>query len=207
MQVTEALREFQQKLTGPLLSDITRSLEVTCQESGKSNHGNNFIANSVVLMGIEAVAQFLNPRTVQEMEEFRAKAAQAVDSLTGEVRRYVIPKYASVLGSELVRQFIKRFFDRRFSDEKPFGEPLWKWVWEFRNPHAHGFYPFSSKKSGRNRNLRINGAVDWLYKDSQARIGISIEEVERSFEEYRKKLYREDGEWFRLCPQVLFVYF
>jgi hypothetical protein len=99
---------------------------------------------------------------------------------------------------------MKNYFDARFTSEKAFNTPLSELIWAFRNPHAHAFFPYLGKKLDKRE---VHGAVDWLYKDSEKMIGITIDEVERRFDEYKGNLYRIEGAFFRLCPQVLFVYF
>jgi hypothetical protein len=99
---------------------------------------------------------------------------------------------------------MKKYFDALFSEQTTLGVPLHELVWAFRNPHAHSFYPPYQKRF--NKKL-ISGAVDWLYKEPVQRIGITISEIEGDFESHKPKLYKIEGNCFRVCPQILFVFF
>lgn len=79
------------------------------------------------------------------------------------------------------------------------GQILADVIWKFRNAHTHSYYPFITDK--------IRGAVDWLYADPRNRIGVAIANVEANFNSYSNCLWGLSGEWLRLCPQILFVYF
>ena len=80
MDINAVLDEFQQKFVAPLTADITRTLEVTCNKSGERNHGSNFIGNTVVLMGIEATSQFINPHSQEELNRFREEAENSMNA-------------------------------------------------------------------------------------------------------------------------------
>jgi hypothetical protein len=205
-----ALNRFQERLLNCLIEDIRRTLEVTCgwnemgeEKRGENNHGSNFIGNCEVLIGIETVSQFLNPYTALALKAFEQKARTLNASLTEEQRTYLQPRWtpAEALGSRLAKKFIREYFDARFKETLA-GKPLVEAIWAFRNPHAHQFFPAYQfgKKS-------MNGAVDWLYKDRETKLGISIEEVESKFDYYKTKLIRLEGDYFRVVPHVLFVYF
>ena len=197
MHINRLILEFERKFVEPLTADMTRTLEVTCHKSGDVNHGSNFIGNAVVLIGIEAASQFTNPHTQEEEDSFRETAKVTYDSLGGEHNT----KYD---GSKLAKQFMKRYFDDWFNERKEFGVPLHELIWAFRNSHAHAFYPYYRR---RFNSKEISGAVDWLYKDGVQRTGIAIAEVDANFDAYKSQLYKVEGEVFRMCPQVLFVFF
>jgi hypothetical protein len=205
MELSHGLQEFDQKLAVPLIADITRTLEVTCHKSGESNHGSNFLGNTVVLQAIEAVAQFINPVRSQDLNDFVRRARKEFKGLPAASKRFLLPKYSpdEALGSRLSKEFIKKYFDGRFKKEKVLGKPLCEVIWAFRNPHAHAFYPFVRQQM---KNRELKGGVGWLYKNKRKRTGISIKELENRFSSYSKRLYRIDGDFFVLCPQILFVY-
>jgi hypothetical protein len=204
VDINAVLDEFQQKFVAPLTADITRTLEVTCNKSGERNHGSNFIGNTVVLMGIEATSQFINPHSQEELNRFREEAEKQYECLESEPKQYLIPRHSKTDGSQLAKQFMKQYFDAWFSERKEFGVPLGELVWAFRNPHAHSFYPHYQK---RFNDKLISGAVDWLYKNRNQRIGIAISEIEGDFDSFKCRLYRIEGNCFRVCPQILFVFF
>jgi len=80
----------------------------------------------------------------------------------------------------------------------------WSIIWAFRNPHLHAFYPYYQRTFNTKK---VTGAVDWLYLDPDKRIGITIKEVEDNFDARKHQLYRIEGDWVRICPQILFVFF
>lgn len=198
------LNDFKQKFVAPLTADITRTLEVTCHMSGEENHGSNFIGNTVVLMGIEATSQFINPHSKEELRRFRKAAEQQYWNLGSEPKKYLSPRYSKTDGSQLAKQFMKEYFGAWFSERKEFGVPLDELIWAFRNPHAHSFYPHYQK---RINDKLISGSVGWLYKDPIQRVGITIAEIEGNFESCKSNLYAIEGCCFRICPQILFVFF
>jgi len=204
VDINVALDDFEQKFVAPLSADITRTLEVTCHESGEGNQGSNFVGNTVVLMGIEAASQFINPHSKEELSRFRKEADQQFKNLDSEQKKYLTPRYSKTDGSRLAKQFMKEYFGAWFSARKEFGVPLDELVWAFRNPHAHSFYPHYQK---RFKDKLISGAVDWLYKNADQRVGIAIAEIECDFDSLKSKLYRIEGNCFRVCPQILFVFF
>jgi hypothetical protein len=158
----------------------------------------------VVLIGIEATSQFTNPHTQEEFIRFQEEARHQYQQLDREQKQYLSPRPSKADGSHLAKQFMRKYFEAWFSEQKELGVPLCDLVWAFRNPHAHSFYPYYQKRFD---DKTISGAVDWLYKNPDERIGITISEVERAFESYRSKLFKMDGNRFRVCPQVLFVLF
>ncbi len=204
MNISAVLNDFQGKFIVPLTADLARTLEVTCHKPGKENHGSNFIGNTVVLIGIEATSQFTNPYSQEELNRFREEAKRQYEHFGSEAKQYLIPRHSKTDGSQLAIQFMNKYFDTWFSEKKEFGVPLSELVWAFRNPHAHSFYPHYQK---RFNDKMISGAVDWLYKDPDQRIGITISEIEGNFDAYKSKLYRIEGCYFRVCPQILFVFF
>lgn len=204
MHINPLILEFERKFVKPLTADITRTLEVTCHKSGDGNHGSNFIGNAAVLIGIEAASQFTNPHTQDEVDSFREAAKEMYDSLADEHKPYLSARHTKCDGSNLTKQFMKRYFDDWFNERKEFGVPLHELIWAFRNSHAHAFYPYYRR---RFNGKEISGAVDWLYKDGVQRTGIAIAEVDTNFDAYKSKLYKVEGEIFRMCPQVLFVFF
>jgi hypothetical protein len=204
MDINAVLYDFKQKFVVPLTADITRTLEVTCHKPGEENHGSNFIGNTVVLIGIEATSQFTNPHSQEELNQFREEAKKQYECLESEPKRYLCPRHSKTDGSQLAKQFMKNYFGALFSEQTILGVPLRELVWAFRNPHAHSFYPHYQK---RFNDKLISGAVDWLYKIPDQRIGISISEIEEDFESHKSNLYRIEGNCFRVCPQILFVFF
>jgi hypothetical protein len=208
MCIESMLKEFDCKLVTPLLADLTRTLEVTCYKKGPDNHGSNFIGNAVVLSGIETLAQFNDQNTIEDHCDFEKQATKLYKCFPDNKIKFLSKKYAPTAGSDLAQNFIKAYFCRQVFQKKEFGVPIYKLVWDFRNPHMHAFYPFSQKKYNTKM---ISGAVDWLYKDCQKHIGITIEEIEYDFDVHRRKLYKVEKEkektCLRLCPQILFVYF
>lgn len=203
MDIEALILNFQEKLVLPLAADITRTLEVTCHKSGEQNHGSNFVGNAVVLMGIEAVAQFICPHNFLDDSSFRETAKRQFSNLSVEQKSYLSQKRSKCEGSQLAKQFMKEYFGAWFNERKAFGVPLNEVVWAFRNPHAHAFYPYFRKMFNQ---VEVSGAVDWLYKDAN-QSGITIAEIEENFETLKDKLYRVDGQCFRMCPQILFVFF
>lgn len=204
MDINAVLNDFQRKFVDPLTADITRTLEVTCHKPGEENHGSNFIGNTVVLIGIEATSQFTNPHSQEELNSFREEAKKQYKRLDSEPKEYLSPRHSITDGSQLAKQFMKNYFDAFFSEQTTLGEPLSELVWAFRNSHAHSFYPYYQKKF---KDKLISGAVDWLYKKPDQRIGISISEIEGDFESHRSNLCRIEGHYFHVCPQILFVFF
>ncbi len=204
VDINAVLDEFQQKFVDPLTADITRTLEVTCDKSGEKNHGSNFIGNTVVLMGIEATSQFINPHSQEELNRYREEAEKQYELLDSESKQYLSPRFSKTDGSKLAKQFMEKYFGAWFTEQKIFDVPLGELIWAFRNPHAHSFYPHYQKKF--NDNL-ISGAVDWLYKNPDQRIGITISEIEGEFDSLKSKLYGIEGNCFRVRPQILFVFF
>jgi hypothetical protein len=204
VDINAALDEFQQKLVAPLTADIIRTLEVTCNKSGESNHGSNFIGNTIVLMGIEAISQFINPHSQEELNRFRDEAKKSFECLSSESKQYLSQRHSKTNGSLLAKQFMEKYFGTWFSERKEFGVPLCELVWAFRNPHAHCFYPYYQKKFN---DKLISGAVDWLYKNEDQHSGIAISEIEVDFDSHKPRLYRIEGNCFRVCPQILFVFF
>lgn len=204
MYLDPLIREFEQKFVEPLTADITRTLEVTCHKSGEDNHGSNFIGNAVVLIGIEAAAQFTSPGTQNEENAFRAASKEQYSSLTSEQKTYLSSRHSKHDGSQLAKQFMKNYFGEWFNERGEFGAPLHELIWAFRNPHAHAFYPYYRR---RFNGKEISGAVDWLYKDVDQRTGVTIAEVDAKFDELKANLYKVEGARFRICPQILFVFF
>ncbi len=204
MNISAALNDFQRKFIAPLTADITRTLEVTCHKPGSENHGSNFIGNTVVLIGIEATSQFTNPHGHEELIRFQEEAKKQYARLDNESKQHLSPRHSRIDGSQLAKQFMKNYFEAWFSKRAEFGVPLYELVWAFRNPHAHSFYPHYEK---RFNDKIVSGAVDWLYKKSDQRIGIAISEIERDFESHRSRLYTIEENCFRVCPQILFVFF
>jgi hypothetical protein len=49
--------------------------------------------------------------------------------------------------------------------------------------------------------------VRWLYLDPVNRVGIRIQQLEADFDNHKGKLYKVEGDWFLICPQIVFVYF
>ena len=204
MDIIETLGDFQRKFVDPLTADITRTLEVTCHKSGDENHGSNFIGNAVVLMGIEATSQFINPHSEEELNRFQEAAKQQHTNLESETKRYVTAKNCLTDGSQLAKIFMRDYFGAWFSERQEFGVPLHELIWAFRNPHAHAFYPFFCKTIN---DTEISGAVYWLYKNPTQRVGITIAEIENDFDPYIASLYAIKGNYFCICPQILFVFF
>lgn len=204
MDIIAVLDDFQRKFVFPLTADITRTLEVTCHNSGKENHGSNFIGNTVVLMGIEATSQFINPHSEEELKHFLKAAKQQYAKLESKKKKYLSQRYSPKDGSQLAKQFMNEYFGAWFSGRKEFGVCLNELIWAFRNPHAHAFYPYYQKTiNGK----EISGAVDWFYKNRSRRFGITISEIESKFDSYMSRLYEVEGNCFRVCPQILFVFF
>lgn len=204
MDIDVALDDFNQKFIIPLFADITRTLEVTCQKSGEGNHGSNFIGNTVVLMGIEATSQFIDLHSEKEINDFQKEAKQQYKKLNSEQKKYLIKKHSLANGSTLAMKFMKKYFDPEIFNKKEFDIPLVELIWAFRNSHAHAFYPHYKKNFNEKQ---ISGAVDWFYKDFHKRIGITISEIENNFHTYKTHLYKAEENYFRICPQILFVFF
>ena len=206
MGIELAIGEFTQKVISPLIADLTRNLEVTYGKTGEQNHGSKFIGNSVVLTGIETIGQFINPKSQAELESFVRDGKAAYKPLAAEQKRFVQARYApdDALGSVLAKQFIKRFFHKRFSRKNPaLGGPLIDVVWAFRNPHSHAFYPYVKRQFG---SKEMNGGIMWLYKNKK-KTGISIKQIEANLSKFSRKLYRIKGNYIFVCPQILLVYF
>jgi hypothetical protein len=68
----------------------------------------------------------------------------------------------------------------------------------------HAFYPYYQRIFNTQE---VSGGVAWLYRDSPKRIGITIEEVEKNFDDLKRKLYCIEESMFYICPQILFVFF
>jgi len=206
MSIEKAITDFREKLVRPLFADITRTLEVTCHKPGDDNHGSNFVGNAAVLSGIETLAQFFDSNTEEEHRAFRKQAKEQYKSIEKEKKKYVTPRYSPSEGSELAKTFMKKYFCDSVFQKKEFGAriPVHDLIWAFRNPHMHAFYPYYQRTFDTKK---VCGAVDWLYRDSVKRIGITINEVESEFDARKQQLYRIEGEWFRICPQILFVFF
>ena len=204
MNIETALASFNERLVVPLFADITRTLEVTCHKSGPENHGSNFVGNGAVLSGIETVAQFTDPTIESERESFVKEAKACHAGLVGNVKRLVSPRYSPIDGSQLAQEFMKDYFGEPIAQGKALGVPVRQLIWAFRNPHLHGFYPYYQK---RFNDKLIAGAVDWMYLDANARVGITIEQLEKDFELHKQMLYTVSGDSIRICPQILFVYF
>lgn len=203
--IEKVITDFRGKLVTPLFADITRTLEVTCHKSGEENHGSNFVGNAVVLSGIETLAQFIDPNTEEQHRAFSKMAKERYRSIIDkETRKYVEPRHNPNQGSKLAMTFMKRYFCASVFRKKEFGVPLYKLIWEFRNPHMHAFYPYYQRTFNTKK---FSGAVDWLYLDPDNRIGITIQQVEENFDAHKQKLYCIKVDWFRICPQVLFVFF
>lgn len=206
MGIIAVLEDFQRKFVCPLTADITRTLEVTCHNSGKDNHGSNFIGNTVVLMGIEATSQFINPHSRKELKDYLCVAKKHYAELKSEQKKYLSRRNCPTDGSLLAKQFMKDYFDARFSVRTELGVPLVELIWAFRNPHAHAFYPHYQKRLSNDK--KISGAVDWLYKDKNRKVGITIAEIESKFDDSCvSDLYEVEGNCFRVRPQILFVFF
>lgn len=203
MIIDKRIERIQKRILQPLYADITRTLEVTCYKRGPKNHGSNFVGNAVVLSGIETVAQFTDPDSEEKQREFVEKAKSLHKALTPEQKQYLSWRDRRVPGSELARDFMKKYFDSVFS-KKELGTRVYELVWAFRNPHMHAFYPYYEK---RFNNKTICGGVMWLYGNRTKKTGIRIKTLETRFESKKQKLYRIEDEWFLLCPQILFVYF
>lgn len=204
MCIQKAITDFREKLVNPLFADITRTLEVTCHKSGVENHGSNFVGNAAVLSGIETLAQFVDPNTEEEQRAFRKQAKEDYESLDDDKKKYLAPRYRPSEGSELAKTFMKKYFCASVFQKKEFGVPLYELIWAFRNPHLHAFYPYYQKTFNTRK---ITAAVDWLYLDRDKRIGITLKEVENNFDARKQQLYRIEGDCFRICPQILFVFF
>lgn len=204
MNINSVLNDFRLKFVDPLLADITRTLEVTCHSSGDENHGSNFIGNTVVLMGIEATSQFINPHSEEELETFRAEAKKQYRNLESGSKAYLSQRLYKIDGSQLAKNFMKHYFDACFTERREFGVPLDELIWTFRNPHAHTFYPHYRKRINCKE---ISGAVDWLYRDAHRRIGIRIAEIESQRDSWMSNLYKVERDCFRIRPQILFVFF
>jgi hypothetical protein len=164
--------DFQQKFIDPLMADITRTLEVTCHSDGKGNHGSNFIGNTVVLMGIEATSQFIDPHSEEELSQFQDAAKQEYGKLCSDQKKYLSRRYSKTDGSQLAKQFMGKYFGAWFSKRKEFGVPLNELIWAFRNPHTHAFYPHYQQRMSNGK--EVSGAVDWAYKDENQKVGITI---------------------------------
>jgi hypothetical protein len=204
MNIETALASFDERLVVPLFADITRTLEVTCHKPGPDNHGSNFVGNGVVLSGIETVAQFTDPTTDADRPSFVTEARNCYASLDASVKQYVSPRYSPIDGSLLAQEFMRDYFSDPIAQGKELGVPLRQLIWAFRNPHLHAFYPYYQK---RFNDKLIAGAVDWMYLDSTARVGITISQLELDFEQHKHMLYTVEGDSIRICPQILFVYF
>jgi hypothetical protein len=204
MCIEMAIHDFRNKLVTPLFEDIRRTLEVTCHKSGDDNHGSNFVGNAVVLSGIETLAQFLDSSTEEEHRAFREQAKEHYKSIDDYKKKYVTPRYGPTDGSALARTFMRRFFCDSVFQKKEFQVPVDELIWAFRNPHMHAFYPFYERTFDANK---ICGAVDWLYFSPEKRIGMSIKHLEDDFDRLKEHLYTINGNWFRICPQILFVFF
>lgn len=204
MCIERAIEDFREELLGPLFADIARTLEVTCHKSGEENHGNNFVGNAAVLSGIETLAQFVDPNPEEEQRVFREQAKEHYKSIDNEKKKFLTPRYSPSEGSELAKTFMKKYFCAPVFTKKEFGVPLYELIWAFRNPHMHAFYPYYQRTFNTKK---VSGAVDWLYLDPGKRIGITIKQVEENFDARKQQLYRIEGDWFRICPQILFVFF
>jgi len=204
MYVQKAITDFREKLVNPLFADITRTLEVTCHKAGDENHGSNFVGNAAVLSGIETLAQFIDQHTEEERRVFTEQAKKHYKSIDDEKKKYVTPRYNPSEGSELVKTFMKKYFCTSVFQKKEFGVPLYDLIWAFRNPQVHAFYPYYQRTFNTKK---VSGAVDWLYLDPGRRIGITIRGVEEDFDARKQQLYRVEGDCFRICPQILFVFF
>lgn len=204
MCIERAIKDFREKLLEPLFADITRTLEVTCHKSGDENHGSNFVGNAAVLSGIETLAQFVDPNTEEEHRVFREQAKEHYKSIDNHKKKYVTPRYSPSEGSELAKTFMKEYFCASVFKKKEFGVPLYDLIWTFRNPHMHAFYPYYHRTFNTKK---VSRAVDWLYLDPGKRIGITIKQVEENFDARKQQLYRIEDDWFRICPQILFVFF
>lgn len=200
----KVIADFNKKLIIPLFEDIRRTLEVTCHNSGNDNHGSNFIGNSIVLLGIETIAQFTDSSTEEDYKSFKKEANECYKSIEEEKQKYCIPKHSPSNGSDLAKSFMKEYFNKNIFQKKEFGVPLYEVVWAFRNEHMHSFYPYYKKTFNENS---ISGSVSWLYLDSNNRIGITIKELEDNFEQHKSKLYLIKDNNFCICPQILFVFF
>lgn len=204
MCIQKAITDFREKLVNPLFADITRTLEVTCHKAGEENHGSNFVGNAAVLSGIETLSQFVDPNTEEELRAFREQAKEHYKSIDDDKKKYVTPRYSPSKGSELAKTYMKKYFCASVFQTKEFGVPLYDLIWAFRNPHMHAFYPYFQRTFNTKK---ITGAVDWLYLDPDKRIGITIKEVEDNFDARKQQLYRVEGDWVHICPQILFVFF
>lgn len=197
------ISEFRRTVTEPLCQDIRRVLEVTCHFSGPDNQGSNFLGNLVVLIGIETVARFTNLKTPEEVSKFRLDAEEIYKALDRDKKEFLSYRHepSMVSGSRLAIDFIKKYFDERFSRTEVNGLTLADIVWKFRNAHSHTFYPFIAPD--------MRGAVKWFYRNPDPKIleGMTIAEIERNFDEAKDCLYNIHDGWFDLCPQILFVYF
>jgi len=204
MCIQKEITDFHEKLVNPLFADITRTLEVTCHKAGDENHGSNFVGNAAVLSGIETLAQFVDPNAEEEQQAFRKQAKEHYESIDDEKKKYLMPRYSASEGSELAETFMKKYFCASVFQKRELGVPLYELIWAFRNPHMHAFYPYYQRTFNTKK---ISGAVDWLYLDPGKRIGITIMEVEENFDARKQQLYSIEGDWFRICPQILFVFF
>ena len=78
-------------------------------------------------------------------------------------------------------------------------------IWAFRNPHAHAFYPYYQQTMSSGK--KVSGAVYWAYKDERCEVGVRIAEIDNNFDSCMSDLYKVEGDCFRICPQILFVFF
>ena len=198
----ELIDKFREKLIKPACEDIRRILEITCSSSGSENHGPNFIALSAILIVIETISQFTNKIEKKDLNSFKKTAISKYEELDPNIKKFLLPRFMpeDSDGSRLAVTFIKNYFDDIFS--RPVNGCngcLADIVWKYRNPQIHGYYPFISEK--------LRGSVLWLYKEPRNRMGVKIEEVEKEFDSYKNSLYGVEGEYFKLCPHILFVYF
>ncbi len=195
------IENFDKKLIRVFREDIKRILEVTCYSSGPKNHGSNFIAILAILVSIETLSQFTNEKSEEELRHFKESAKGKYKILDKETRKFLFPRSApeNSSGSHLSLSFIQQYFDPIFSEKIFKEESLADIIWKYRNPQAHGYYPFISNE--------LRGAVDWLFDPVNERKGVRIDKIKKEFHRYKKYLWQINNGWFRLCPQILFVYF
>jgi len=160
---------------------------------------------TLCIIGIEATSQFINPHSEEELKRFRADAKKQYANLESGSKEYLSPRFSKTDSPQLAKKFMKEYFGAWFSKRREFGVPLDELIWAFRNPHAHAFYPHYKKTINC---TEISGAVDWLYKDAHRRVGIRIAEIESQVDSWSNlNLYKVEGKCFRICPQILFVFF
>jgi hypothetical protein len=201
------ISSFKGRLLNPLISDITRIMDITSGKSGPDNGGVNLTAMIIVLVAIETVSQFI---IEEDLESFKVNAKEEYKKLPSNLKKMFIER---TLPSGLFPpiQFIEKYFDSNFLEytEIESNENLAKLIWKFRNAQAHSFYPFISM----NESGTIRGRVNWVYcNPTSGRIGLSMNEIKELQRIKPQNIYGiEPGagntKWFAVSVQILFLHF